>query len=1085
MTWRLVHSVRAPGPLKTRKLSALGVRTLCIAQDNETGRATTLHVQDGNRLKSVVPFAVNVVSNARPLLFASLLAVASLALPAIARADCSVAPLGSTDDLVVSFLAAQGGTQAAASTQFASPVKEGMLVYDDTTNALRYCDGTNWVSLVGSGGGGSATAAGAGSEVQFRNSSTGAFNADANFVWDDTNDRLGIGTTSPNQILSVAGATGGELARFDAGASGNSHISVTAGTGRLVLAALRDSGGAVGSFDNSKFSLRTNNTDRVWIDTNGNVGIATATPAASALLDLTSTTKGFLPPRMTEAQRDAIATPATGLVIYNTDTNALNYYDGDSWEAVGTGASGSADTTTYSFGKFPQAGGTTAVAAGGYYDLTGPNLTAGTYLWILYNCAGQLTYSSGSGNSIQVVGATVSLSSSTWANLNTFPQSSCGTFYTGVFKTSATGAVSLRVSSYSGSVLVTPGPVNHAFGATAYRISDGASGAGGGGSSTLAGLTDVDVSAAANGKALVYNSTSSKWEAQTISGGGGGGNVVTGSYTGNGAASQSINLGFRPKLVVVKGINGIYKPVGIAIDGIPDGAAHSRIYASDGVAADSTQPKITATGFDAYGNVNGSMFNYNGTVYHYTAIKDGGGGSSQWADVTGGLSYAAGGAAVGAAALNASAILQADSTTRGFLPPRMTTAQRDAIASPAEGLVVYNTTTKSLDLRVASSWLSFGGGMTGNTMVSGWPDAIRCNVTNPNWGWRTLYLQESPYVLDSVYRYREPSTTNVVAFNSDGTYNSSVSSGYTTSNCNVSISSLYANNRAFNFVGGATASADGSAGQVQFNEGGNLKADTALHWDNTNKRLGIGTATPTVNLDVLGGTDVVYLRVRGPTHNVQLGEIGSGGELKTVTNGSLIFGTNNTTRMTIDATGNVGIGTTSPGSALDVRGTIRLTGATSGYVGLAPAAAAGSTTYTLPSADGSNGQVLSTNGSGTLSWITPASNYFWAAASHLTYASATGSCPSGSRAIQVPQSRFGQTGTQICAADSATDGPRTVCNSVRYWYIRGQGDSGTYAPSNLSCSAAVPIAWPWAKQGPANSRPDEWVHSTYVVCCQP
>jgi len=49
---------------------------------------------------------------------------------------------------------------------------------------------------------------------------------------------------------------------------------------------------------------------------------------------------------------------------------------------------------------------------------------------------------------------------------------------------------------------------------------------------------------------------------------------------------------------------------------------------------------------------------------------------------------------------------------------------------------------------------------------------------------------------------------------------------------------------------------------------------------------------------------------------------------------------------------------------------LRLLGSVSGYVGLQGAAAAGSTTYTLPSADGSSGQVLSTNGSGTLSWAT-------------------------------------------------------------------------------------------------------------------
>ena len=75
----------------------------------------------------------------------------------------------------------------------------------------------------------------------------------------------------------------------------------------------------------------------------------------------------------------------------------------------------------------------------------------------------------------------------------------------------------------------------------------------------------------------------------------------------------------------------------------------------------------------------------------------------------------------------------------------------------------------------------------------------------------------------------------------------------------------------------------------------------------------------------------------------------------------------------IDSSGNVGVGTTSAGSKLDVKGTLRLSGSTSGYVGLAPAAAAGSTTYTLPSADGTSGQVLQTNGSGTLSWATSSS----------------------------------------------------------------------------------------------------------------
>jgi hypothetical protein len=65
---------------------------------------------------------------------------------------------------------------------------------------------------------------------------------------------------------------------------------------------------------------------------------------------------------------------------------------------------------------------------------------------------------------------------------------------------------------------------------------------------------------------------------------------------------------------------------------------------------------------------------------------------------------------------------------------------------------------------------------------------------------------------------------------------------------------------------------------------------------------------------------------------------------------------------------NVGIGTSTPGSRLDVKGTLRLSGSSSGWVGLTGAAAAGGTTYTLPAADGAAGQFLSTNGSATLSW---------------------------------------------------------------------------------------------------------------------
>ena len=57
-----------------------------------------------------------------------------------------------------------------------------------------------------------------------------------------------------------------------------------------------------------------------------------------------------------------------------------------------------------------------------------------------------------------------------------------------------------------------------------------------------------------------------------------------------------------------------------------------------------------------------------------------------------------------------------------------------------------------------------------------------------------------------------------------------------------------------------------------------------------------------------------------------------------------------------------------------VAGYFRLSGSVSGYVGFQAASAAGSTTYVLPSTPGSNGQYLTTNGSGTLSWTSPAAS---------------------------------------------------------------------------------------------------------------
>ena len=76
-----------------------------------------------------------------------------------------------------------------------------------------------------------------------------------------------------------------------------------------------------------------------FLQAQNNVGIGTTTPNASAALDVSSTGKGLLIPRMLSSQRSAIASPATVLLVYQTDVTAgFQYYTGTAWASLGSGA---------------------------------------------------------------------------------------------------------------------------------------------------------------------------------------------------------------------------------------------------------------------------------------------------------------------------------------------------------------------------------------------------------------------------------------------------------------------------------------------------------------------------------------------------------------------------------------------------------------------------------------------------------------------------------------------------------------------------------------------------------------------------
>jgi hypothetical protein len=222
-----------------------------------------------------------------------------------------------------------------------------------------------------------ANPSGVSGAIQFSNGSAFASDA-ANLFWDDTNNRLGVGTNAPTSSLHNTG-----VSRFGSVIIGQAAVTAISSTAQNVAINLSNGSVGIGGFttftpsarvhiqgsgstsattallvqnsagtqlfkitDDGTTSINSGNTgnwnvtntlygNNFWITNGGSITAGGQQAAvASAILECISTTKGFLPPRMTTTQINAIASPATGLEVFNTTLNCTCFYNGTGWRQV-------------------------------------------------------------------------------------------------------------------------------------------------------------------------------------------------------------------------------------------------------------------------------------------------------------------------------------------------------------------------------------------------------------------------------------------------------------------------------------------------------------------------------------------------------------------------------------------------------------------------------------------------------------------------------------------------------------------------------------------------------------------------------
>lgn len=228
----------------------------------------------------------------------------------------------------------------AERTVIASPAK-GLMVFDNNTNTYWFYNGTLWVEMNASGAGASPWA------------------TNGNDIYNNNSGNTGIGITSPTVKLDVNSTTN-HTARFNS-TSNQMYVgfyengSIRGYAGSYSGAAEDFDLGTASTNTTGKLHLTIQASPKMTIDNTGAVGISNTAPDASAILDINSTAKGLLIPRMATTERTAIISPAKGLMVFDNTTSTFWFYNGAMWtELNGSGGNFSlpysgSDASTESF----------------------------------------------------------------------------------------------------------------------------------------------------------------------------------------------------------------------------------------------------------------------------------------------------------------------------------------------------------------------------------------------------------------------------------------------------------------------------------------------------------------------------------------------------------------------------------------------------------------------------------------------------------------------------------------------------------------------------------------------------------------